>query len=47
MLRALASGDPEQAHATHWRHVQPSKDPMIMTVETTQTLEVESAGKSA
>lgn len=35
MLEALASGDAERAHATHWRHVQRAKDRMIKAVETT------------
>lgn len=37
MLEALASGDPDRAQATHWRHVQRAKQRMIIAVETTQT----------
>ncbi len=29
MLNALASGDPERAHATHWRHVERAKHRML------------------
>ena len=47
MLEALASGDAERAHATHWRHVQRAKDRMIKAVETTQVITPDRAGKSA
>ncbi len=47
MLEALASGDPERAQATHWRHVQRAKDRMIKAVETTQGTAAERAGQRA
>lgn len=33
MLNALASGDPERAHATHWRHVERAKHRMLVAME--------------
>lgn len=33
MLNALASGDPERAHATHWRHVERAKHRMLAAME--------------
>lgn len=33
MLEALATGDPERAHTTHWRHVQRAKQRMIAALE--------------
>lgn len=33
MLEALAAGDPDRAHATHWRHVQLAKQRMIAALE--------------
>ncbi len=33
MVAALASGDPERAHATHWRHVERARDRLLAAVE--------------
>ncbi|HDZ73177.1 MAG TPA: FCD domain-containing protein [Aurantimonas coralicida] len=33
MLNALASGDAERAHATHWRHVERAKYRMLAAIE--------------
>ena len=37
MLNALASGDPERAHATHWRHVERAKHRMMAAMEEEKT----------
>lgn len=42
MLDSLASGDPERAHASHWRHVQRGKQRMIAAVEN-ETADTEAA----
>ncbi len=43
MLEALATGDPERAHLTHWRHVQRAKQRMISALEKTQSQTEKSA----
>lgn len=36
MLEALAAGDPDRAHDTHWRHVQRAKQRMVAALERPQ-----------
>lgn len=47
MLEALASGDPDRAQATHWRHVQRAKQRMVMAVEATQAMKTDTSQKHA
>src|SRR3546814_13807140 len=35
MVDALASGDVERAHATHWRHVERAKARLLAAIEAT------------